>query len=46
VNQLARLLLLLLGVALVARLAEGGWSGRGGVQDWLRAKFLGKTAAA
>jgi hypothetical protein len=45
VNRFAPLLLMLLGVALVARLAEGGWSGRGGVQDWLRAKFLGKAAA-
>ena len=44
-NRLATLLLLLLGVALVSRLAEGGWSGRRGVRDWLRAKFLGKAPA-
>jgi hypothetical protein len=45
-NSLSGVLLALLGVALISRLAEGGWSGTGGVADWLRAKFLGKPVGA
>lgn len=37
---LARILLLLLAVAVVINLIDGG---RAGAIDWLRAKFLGKT---
>lgn len=39
-EELARFLLLLLAVAVVINLVRGG---RGGVAEWLRAKFLGKA---
>jgi hypothetical protein len=42
-EELARLILLLLGAILLLQLATGGW---GGVQAWIRAKFLGHPAGA
>ncbi|HUR85653.1 MAG TPA: hypothetical protein VMY78_09930 [Solirubrobacteraceae bacterium] len=40
-EELARLVLLLVFAALVIRLVAGGVSGPDGVTAWLRAKFIG-----
>lgn len=43
-ESLARVIWLLLGVALFLSLANGGWGGRAGhpgVRGWLNAKFIG-----
>jgi hypothetical protein len=46
VEELAGLFLLALLAAIFIRLVKGGWSGHGGVTDWLRAKALGQTTPA
>jgi hypothetical protein len=43
VEELARVLLLVLVIAVVLNLVQGG---RARAADWFRAKFLGKSAAA
>jgi len=41
VEELAGLILLVIGAAVLVNLVEGGWAG---VASWWRAKFLGKVA--
>ena len=45
-DDLARIILMVLAGGLTLALVRGGWNGRGGVRDWLSMKFLGKPATA
>lgn len=40
-ESIARLIVLLLAIAIVLALVRGGWSGHGGVLEWLKLKFIG-----
>ncbi|MDQ2897923.1 MAG: hypothetical protein M3Y09_20200 [Actinomycetota bacterium] len=41
-DELAGVVLMILGAVLMLALVRGGWTGKGGVTDLLKAKFLGK----
>jgi hypothetical protein len=40
-ESVSRIIVLLLAVALILALSKGGWKGKGGVSEWLKAKFVG-----
>lgn len=44
-DELAGILLMILGAAVLIALVNGGWTGKGGVTDLLSAKFLGRVKA-
>lgn len=45
-DELAVVLLGLIGAGLLIALINGGWTGPGGVTDWVSAKFRGKPRTA
>lgn len=43
-DELAGVILAIIAAGLLLALIKGGWTGPGGVTDWLHAKFLGRPA--
>lgn len=41
-EELSKILLAIIAAGILIALANGGWTGPGGVKDWWKAKFLGQ----